>query len=346
MHASATSPLFNSAAANFCLWHKLFIQLQGTCRMMNLTAGKYFLQVARFNSIRLAAERLHVSPSAISRQIVKLEHELQEQLLERRAEGVILTAAGKILAEHLASIFGQIERAKDEMADLRSLKTGTLSLSTVEGITDPFLSAHITDFRFRYPGVDFRVRIRGRERVLEAVEQRLSEIGFVYDHFTHPAIETIGQWRQPLLALAPPSHPLADGRPLILEDIVDLPCVLPDETFGIHHLLNRAFGKIKRCPKPIIVADQFHFLIRHAIRNNAIIYLPLQAVMGEVTSGQLLPLNLSCRDFEHRFIYAVGRIGQHRSPACAAFIKSILPVFAKGETSDAKLLAELRAGQV
>lgn len=314
--------------------------------MMNLNAGRYFLQVARFKSIRLAAERLHVSPSAISRQIVKLEHELQEQLLERRAEGVILTAAGKILAEHLASILGQIERAKDEIADLRSLKTGTLSLSTVEGITDPFLSEHITGFRSQYPGIDFRVRIRGRERVLEAVEQRLSEIGFVYDHFTHPAIETIGKWRQPLLALAPPSHPLADGRSLILEDIVDLPCVLPDETFGIHYLLNRAFGKIKRCPKPIIVADQFHFLIRHAIRNNAIIYLPLQAVMGEVTSGQLLPLNLSCKDFEHRFIYAVARIGQHRSPACAAFIDSILPVFAEGEASDAKLLAELRARQV
>ena len=58
---------------------------------MNLTAGKYFLSVVRFQSIRLAAERLRVSPSAISRQIVKLEHEFQEQLLKRRAEGVCLT---------------------------------------------------------------------------------------------------------------------------------------------------------------------------------------------------------------------------------------------------------------
>lgn len=313
--------------------------------MMNLTAGKYFLHVARFNSIRLAAERLRVSPSAISRQIVKLEHELQEQLLERRAEGVILTEAGKILADHLAAIFAQIERARGEMADLHSLKTGTLSLSTVEGITNPFLSAHITGFRAKHPGIDFRVRIRGRERVLEAVEQRLSEIGFVYDHFTHPAIETIGQWRQPLLALAPPSHPFTDGRPLILEDLADLPCVLPDDSFGIHHLLNRAFGKIKKRPRPIIVADQFHFLIRHAIRNNAIIYLPLQAVLGEVSNGHLVPLNLACRDFEHRFIYAVVRSGQHRSPACMAFINSILPVFAEGETADAALLAQLRARQ-
>ncbi|WP_405402592.1 LysR family transcriptional regulator [Paracoccus sp. Ld10] len=313
--------------------------------MINLSAGRYFLHVARFGSIRLAAERLHISPSAISRQIVKLEHELQEQLLERRSEGVILTEAGKVLAEHLAAIFGQIDLAMGEMADLRSLKTGVLSLSTVEGITDPFLSKHITSFRSRHPGIDFRVRIRGRERVLEAVEQRLSEIGFIYDHFTHPAIEAIGQWRQPLLALAPPSHPFTDGRPLILADLAELPCVLPDDTFGIHYLLNRAFGKIKKSLNPIVVADQFHFLIRHAIRNNAIVYMPLQAVLSEVTSGQLLPLNLTCREFEHRFIYAVVRSGQHRSPACEAFIASILPVFAEGERSDAALLAQLRAVQ-
>lgn len=312
---------------------------------MNLIAGRYFLSVARFQSIRLAAERLRVSPSAISRQIVKLEHEFQEQLLERRAEGVCLTEAGRVVADHLAAIFSQIEIAKGEIADLRSLKAGSVSIATVEGITDPFLSAHITQFRQRYPGIHFRVRIRGRERVLEAVEQHLCDIGFVYDHFTHAAIETVGQWRQPLLALAPPSHPFADGRPVVLDDLVDLPCVLPDESFGIHHLLNRAFGKIHKQPSAIIVADQFHFLIRHAIRNNAIIYLPLQAVLREVNEGQLVPLNLRCSDFEHRFIYAVARHGQHKSAACETFITSFLAEFSKGEKSDAALLARLRARQ-
>ncbi|WP_370163293.1 LysR family transcriptional regulator [Limimaricola soesokkakensis] len=313
--------------------------------MMNLTAGQYFLQVARFKSIRLAAERLHVSPSAISRQVVKLEHEFGGQLLERRAEGVELTEAGKVLVEHLAVVFNCLEVAKGDIADLHDLKAGTVSIATVEGITDPFLSAHITGFRTRHPGVEFRVRIRGRERVLEAVEQHLSQIGFVYDHYTHEGIETVGQWRQPLLALAPPKHPLADRRRLRLDDLADQACVMPDSGFGIHHLLNRAFSKIGRKPDPIIVADQFHFLIRHAIRNNAIVYLPLQAVLSEVKLGHLVPLNLECGDFEHRFIYAVVRRGQHRSPACEAFIASILSVFAEGERSDAALLASLRASQ-
>lgn len=312
---------------------------------MNLIAARYFLSAVRFQSIRLAAERLRVSPSAISRQIVKLENEFQEQLLERRAEGICLTEAGRVVADHLTAIFSQIDIAKGEIADLRSLKAGAVSIATVEGITDPFLSSHISAFRQDYPGIHFRVRIRGRERVLEAVEQHLCDVGFVYDHFTHPAIETIGRWRQPLLALVPPSHPFADGRPLLLEDLAEQACVMPDESFGIHHLLNRAFGKIHKRPAAIIVADQFHFLIRHAIRNRAIVYLPLQAVLHEVDEGQLVPLNLRCSDFDHRFIYAVARHGQHKSSACETFIASILSAFAEGERSDEAHLARLRSGQ-
>ncbi len=81
-------------------------------------------------------------------------------------------------------------------------------------------------------------------------------------------------------------------------------------------------------------------------RGATIVYLPLQAVLGELQRGELVPLNLACSDFDHRFIYAIARSGQHRSPACAAFISQILPAFAEGERMDAELLAQLRTAQV
>lgn len=88
-----------------------------------------------------------------------------------------LTEAGRVLADHLTIVFDQIDVAKGEISDLKKLKTGSVSVATVEGISDPFLSASITAFRKKFPAIDFRVRIRGRERVLEAVEQHLSQIG-------------------------------------------------------------------------------------------------------------------------------------------------------------------------
>ncbi|WP_444851429.1 LysR family transcriptional regulator [Neoaquamicrobium sediminum] len=315
-------------------------------KMINLTACRYFLEVLHLGSIRLAADRLHVSPSAISRQIAKLEREFGEPLLDRRANGVQLTEAGKLAGEHFASILGQIDLIRGEMSDLRKLKSGNVSIATVDGITDPYLSEQILAFRKKFPAVDFRMRIRGRERVLEALEKRVCQLGFVYDHFSHPMIEIVGQWRQPLLALVPPSHALADGRTLKLSEIADCDCVLPDDSYGIHHLVHRAFRKFGARPKSIMIADQLHFLIRHAIRSNSIVYVPLQAALREVEEGELVPLKLDCPDFEHRFIYAIVRRDQRRSPACDAFITMLTSNFPKYEKSDASMLKRLFTREV
>ena len=313
--------------------------------MLNLTAAKYFLEVARLRSIRLAADRLHVAPSAISRQLSKLEHEFDVQLLERHSGGIRLTAAGELLTRHLAMVFNTIDVAKGQISDLKGLRSGQVSIATVEGVSRPFLSDNIATFRQDYPSIDFRVRIRGRERVLEALEQHLCQIGFIYDHFSHPSLETMGKWRQPLLALARPDHPLADGRPLQLKDLVPMTCVLPDDGFGIHHLVKRAFAKLGATPNTTLVADQFHFLIAHAVRTNAIVYLPLQAALSEVLAGQIVPLNLECKDFDYRYIYAVVRRDQQLAPAASAFLRFILAEFQAGEKSDAELLAKLRGVQ-
>lgn len=313
--------------------------------MLNLSAAKYFLEVARLHSIRSASDRLHVAPSAISRQLSKLEHEFDVQLLERHSNGVRLTAAGELLAKHLAVVFDTIEVARGEISDLKGLKSGQVSIATVEGISRPFLSDNIADFREDYPSIDFRVRIRGRERVLEALEKHLCQIGFIYDHFSHPSLETVGKWHQPLLALARPDHVFADGRKLQLNNLLPMPCVLPDDSFGIHHLVNRAYAKLGATPNATMVADQFHFLIAHAVRTNAIVYLPLQAALTEVEAGQIVPLNLECNDFNYRYIYAVVRRDQQLAPAASAFLRFILAEFQAGEKSDAELLAKLRANQ-
>ena len=330
-------PVSRSRLANAETWTVAIV--------LNRTAFQYFLEVTRLGSIRLAADRLHVSPSAISRQIVKLEREFEEQLLERRADGVRLTEAGHVIAKNFAAILDQMDQIKDDISDLRKLKSGSVSIATVEGISDPFLSEQISAFHKRFPAVEFRVRIRGRERVLEALEQHLCQIGFVYDHFTHPSIEIAGQWRQPLLALVPPSHKLAGSAHLELADLAPMPCVLPDDSFGIHHLIHRAFRKIQATPNAMLIADQLHFLIRHAIHNKAIVFVPLQAALREIEAGELVPLNLDCSEFDHRFIYAIVRRDQRRSPASQAFIETLSMAFPRHEKSDAEMLARIRAAQ-
>ena len=65
----------------------------------------------------------------------------------------------------------------------------------------------------------------------------------------------------------------------------------------------------------------------------------------EVEAGELVPLNLDCKDFDHRFIYAIVRRDQRRSPACEAFINALVSNFPKSEKLDARILKRLRGAQ-
>lgn len=349
MAAAPPSDMLPAAASQNAALNEPFNPPAGTAAFDGLDAHglltspicRYFLELARSQSIRQAADRLQVAPSVISRQLTRLEQGIGAQLLERRADGVQLTEAGLLLRDHLGAIHNHIDRALDEIADINALRKGTVQIATVEGITRPFLSGQIADFRSQNPGVAFRLRICGRQRVVEALEQHVSQIGFLYDHFSHPTIEEIGRWHQPLLALAPAGHAFTDQRKLTLADLAGQPCALPDETFGIHHLVKRAFTRAGIVPRFDVVADQLQFLCDYAVRTGAIVYAPLQAAISDVMAGRLVPLNLDCVEFRHRHIYAVTRRNHALPPAAAAFLQEIVQAFAEGEKADARLLARI-----
>ena len=101
---------------------------------MHIASYRYFLAVAASGSIRQAAEELHVSASAISRQIQLLEHGFAAALFERRPSGMVLTEEGKILAAHMQRTMREMTLARAEMDALHGLLTGTVHFAASEGV--------------------------------------------------------------------------------------------------------------------------------------------------------------------------------------------------------------------
>src|SRR5215471_8007265 len=95
---------------------------------MDFTALRYFSETAHARSIRAASERLHVSPSAISRQIAKLEHELRAPIFDRRPQGMVLTPAGEMLLARVEGMMREFARVKSHVAALQNLQAGTVDI--------------------------------------------------------------------------------------------------------------------------------------------------------------------------------------------------------------------------
>jgi DNA-binding transcriptional LysR family regulator len=135
---------------------------------MDFTALRYFSATAHSRSIRAASERLHVSPSAISRQIAKLEHELRAPIFDRRAQGMKLTPAGEILLSKIDGVMREFSRVKSHIAALQDLQAGNVDIYCFQTAIESFVAPVLNRFHVQYPDVTFNVRMSSTDEAIEA----------------------------------------------------------------------------------------------------------------------------------------------------------------------------------
>ena len=100
---------------------------------------RYFLAVIDAGSLAAAGERLHIAPSAVSRQIALLEESVGVALFERRPRGMQLTAAGEALAEHARRTWLEQENILAELRGEGYPGAKVIRLVSTEGLSRYFL---------------------------------------------------------------------------------------------------------------------------------------------------------------------------------------------------------------
>ena len=115
-----------------------------------LSALQAFETIARRKSFSLAAEELHLTPSAVSHQVAKLEAMLHVRLFERSARGVALTPAGQQYLQRVASALGAINAATD---DLRHGVQDTLYVHSSPSLASLWLMPRLARFTAQHPHI-------------------------------------------------------------------------------------------------------------------------------------------------------------------------------------------------
>ena len=102
----------------------------------------------------LAAERLHISPSAVSHQMKLLEQQLDTQLLKRRSRGVELTNAGHQLARYASSAMQQLEQG---LTQAISTPKQSLHIAVIPALLQLWLLPRLSRFYAQYPSVELHL---------------------------------------------------------------------------------------------------------------------------------------------------------------------------------------------
>lgn len=124
-------------------------------RIPPLNPLRVFEVVARTENLTTAARELHVTQSAVSRQIGLLESYLGVELFRRERHGVSLTRSGRAYADQVVPAFETIAQATDKL--LKGSSQGALRLRTYTTFAAKWLIPHLGDFRARYPSIEVRI---------------------------------------------------------------------------------------------------------------------------------------------------------------------------------------------
>ena len=218
--------------------------------MNHLRFLKYIDEVARAGSIRQAAERLHVAPSAVNRRLQDVEEELGTPLFERLPRGMRLTAAGELFIAYVRGRAAELDQVLSQIEELQGLRRGTVRMVVSQALATGFLPKAMTAFRKSHPLVRFEVQVGDHVQALARLRAFESDLALVFNLAGEADLSLLARLEQKLLAVMHRSHPLARAAGgLRLRDCAAWPLALPNRDTGgrqmLEHFLARSSIKLR-----------------------------------------------------------------------------------------------------
>ena len=212
---------------------------------MTLTQLEIFSLVAELRGFTAAANRLGISQSAVSHALKSLELELGVELLRRHQSQVELSDVGQQLLLRARAMLGLANTLRQEAADARGMKRGTLRIGSFGPTSSiKLLPLILQQYRAAHPGIEVHIDEGPDRQVLQWLEERRIDIGFVV--LPEERFDTVALIEDQMVALLPAGHPLAVHNSLSLKDLCDFPFVLTEA--GSSELVSRLFTTARLTP--------------------------------------------------------------------------------------------------
>jgi len=203
---------------------------------MELGDLRSFLILSEQLHFRRAAELLHVSQPALSKQIRRLEDRLGGELLIRRSRGLHLTPAGEVLLEHARQVIADSESAERATRLALRGEAGTLRVGFGIAVLARGLPNLMLRFRKRFPNVDLSVRNMSTTDQARALSDRRIDVGFVRLPIRADNIETIPIVKERLMIVLSEhaTHNAKNGLAAFSRAPFILPCRADSASFYDH----------------------------------------------------------------------------------------------------------------
>jgi len=254
---------------------------------MDMRQLEMFRAVAEDGAFTAAAARLHVSQSAVSRQLKLLEEELGTLVFHRTGRGVTLTAPGELLLSAAHRITREIDDVVSQISDTQALQRGVLSIGGGMTVCLYILPKLLRKFRAQFKEMDLRVITGSTDAILRLLRAREIEIALLTLPVVAADLEVVPVLKEEMVVVTAAKHPLGRGRSIDPRALAKVPLILFESGSNSRRAVDELL-RDEKIPVNVIMETENVEIIKSMVASGlGVTVIPYAAIQPEVRHGRL-----------------------------------------------------------
>ena len=201
---------------------------------MDIRVMEYYLAVVREGNISAAAQALHVSQPALSRQMRDLEEELGVTLFERGSRRIHLTEEGMILRRRAEEMTRLMQITEGEISQAHRNLSGEIHIGAGESRSFHHISEIAGKIHAEYPDIRFTITSGDTADLMEQLENGLVDAALIFTDYDHSRYQGVRLPKEDRLGvLMRKDDPLSSKNEISLSDLKDCPLIIPRAAAGL-----------------------------------------------------------------------------------------------------------------
>src|SRR5947199_5168183 len=252
---------------------------------MEIHQLRYFVAVAEEGSFSRAATKVRVAQPSLSQQIRKLEAEVGQPLFDRLPRSVVLTEAGRCFIDYARQILASIGDARRCVDELKDEVAGRLAVGAIPTIAPYVLPELVVTFQKHYPEVTLEIIEDVTDGITRRIEAGELDVAIASTCQQSPTLRRESLGNEPLLALVPEGHPLANKTLVELDDLKSQRFLLLHEMHCLSQQVNHLLESRRLRPEVALAGSQLSTIANMVAAEIGVSIVPQMMVKHHATPG-------------------------------------------------------------
>lgn len=263
---------------------------------MQIETFKVFCDLVETASFSRAASLNSITQSAVSQQIRTLERHFHVSLIERGKKNFSVTQEGRAFLQASKEILHTFENLGARIRELQNVVAGELKIAAIYSIGLHELPPFLKKFRTLYPDVEVKVDYRRSAQVYSEVLEGNADLGLVAYPAKRTGLVIEDFWRDKLVLICHPDHPLAERKRVRLRDLAGEKFISFEPDLPTRKVIDRLLHEQGVEVEHAMEFDNIETVKRAVEIENGISLVPQTSVADETRNGSLVAIEVESLD--------------------------------------------------